>query len=43
MPRWWVATAAPRDYYSARTADGALWLLFRAGAPAQWFVEGWWD
>ena len=35
--------AGPRDYYSARTADGALWLLFRAGAPGRWFVEGWWD
>jgi len=37
------AIAGPRDYYSARTADGALWLLFRAGASRQWFVEGWWD
>jgi protein ImuB len=54
VPRWWVAAAVPlegdaggaagpRDYYSARTADGALWLLFRAGASRQWFVEGWWD
>jgi len=54
VPRWWVDAAAtpdgdagraagPRDYYSARTADGALWLLFRAGASRQWFVEGWWD
>jgi protein ImuB len=53
-PRWWVAAApapdgavgdatGPRDYYSARTADGALWLLFHAGASRQWFVEGWWD
>jgi hypothetical protein len=49
-PRWWVrdaapepGAAAPRDYYSARTADGALWLLFSAGGSHQWFVEGWWD
>ena len=35
--------AAPRDYYTARAADGALWLLFRASAPQGWFVEGWWD
>jgi len=53
-PRWWVAAAGspegdaggapgPRDYYSARTADGALWLLFRAAVSRQWFVEGWWD
>ena len=33
----------PRDYYSARTADGALWLLFSTGTPPQWFAEGWWD
>jgi hypothetical protein len=38
-----AGAAGPRDYYSARTADGALWLLFRAGAPGRWFVEGWWD
>jgi|GEM_PF-737723 len=54
VPRWWMAAAVtpegeaggapgPRDYYSARTADGALWLLFRVGASRQWFVEGWWD
>ncbi len=54
VPRWWMAAAAtpegeaggapgPRDYYSTRTADGALWLLFRAGASHLWFVEGWWD
>jgi protein ImuB len=46
-PKWWTAgtamSAGPHDYYSARTADGALWLLFRAGASHQWFVEGWWD
>jgi hypothetical protein len=51
VPRWWSAVAdplgsavaGPRDYYSARTADGALWLLFSAGASPEWFVEGWWD
>jgi protein ImuB len=47
-PKWWTAGAAttpagPHDYYSARTADGALWLLFRAGPAHEWFVEGWWD
>jgi protein ImuB len=44
--RWWVVNglaAGPRDYYSARTADGSLWLLFRIGASHGWFVEGWWD
>ncbi len=52
-PRWWIGGSAesagasppagPRDYYSARTSAGTLWLLFRAGASRQWFVEGWWD
>ena len=49
-PRWWrhdVAGPAgepsgPRDYYTARTADGTLWLLFR-GDPDRWFLEGWVD
>ncbi len=40
-PRWWHGADAARDYYAARTADGTLWLLFRAGA--QWFLEGWLD
>ena len=52
-PRWWIGESAgaggaslpagPRDYYSARTATGTLWILFRAGASHEWFVEGWWD
>ena len=46
-PKWWTAGAAPsagpHDYYSARTADGALWLLFNTSTSHEWFVEGWWD
>ena len=44
-PRWWDGEAAgsPRDYYTARTARGALWLLFRSVKARRWFVEGWWD
>jgi len=49
-PRWWQAaaasateTAGPRDYYTARTADGTLWLLRRDDPSHEWFVEGWWD
>ncbi len=41
-PRWWRGTNATRDYYAARTADGALWLIYRA-AGGEWFLEGWWD
>ena len=49
-PRWWRREGAaaagepsgPRDYYTARTADGTLWLLYR-GEPDQWLLEGWLD
>ena len=41
-PRWWLGAGAVRDYYVTRTADGALWLLYRA-AGGQWFLEGWLD
>jgi protein ImuB len=41
-PRWWLGADPVRDYYATRTADGALWLLYRAGG-GQWFLEGWWD
>jgi len=51
VPRWWrsdaVATAGepagPRDYYTARTGDGALWLLYRGEPSGQWCLEGWID
>ena len=50
-PRWWRHDAAgpvggaagSRDYYTARTADGTLWLLYRGNAAGQWFLEGWLD
>jgi hypothetical protein len=41
-PRWWLGAGAARDYYATRTADGALWLLYRA-VGGQWFLEGWLD
>jgi len=40
-PRWWTTGEGARDYFTARTASGTLWLLFRA--KSAWFVEGWWD
>ena len=51
VPRWWRSDAAgaagepagPRDYYTARTADGTLWLLYRGEPSGQWFLEGWID
>jgi len=42
-PRWWVEADGARDYYAARTADGALWLLYRAAATGEWHLEGWLD
>jgi protein ImuB len=40
-PRWWQSSGGTRDYYTARTAAGTLWLLYRAAKA--WFIEGWWD
>jgi len=40
-PRWWQQDGSRRDYFTARTAAGTLWLLYRAAKA--WFVEGWWD
>jgi protein ImuB len=48
-PRWWRRDAGlgepagPRDYYTARTADGALWLLYRGQTEDRWYLEGWLD
>jgi protein ImuB len=50
-PCWWRHDAArpagepagSRDYYTARTADGTLWLLYRGDAAGPWFLEGWLD
>jgi protein ImuB len=51
VPRWWRhdtpgpagEPGGPRDYYTARTADGTLWLLRRDAPSREWLVEGWWD
>jgi protein ImuB len=50
-PRWWERDAAgppgqapePHDYYTAKTADGTLWLLVRTAAAQQWLLAGWLD
>jgi hypothetical protein len=43
VPRWWREDAhhGARDYFTARTADGTLWLLFRRAKL--WNLAGWWD
>jgi nucleotidyltransferase/DNA polymerase involved in DNA repair len=50
-PRWWEHDGTgppgqapePRDYYTAKTAEGTLWLLFRTAASQQWLLAGWLD
>jgi protein ImuB len=38
---WWDGCDVARDYYIARTADGAQWWIFRECAPPRhWFVHG---
>jgi len=38
---WWDGAEAARDYYVARTADGAQWWIFRECTPERrWFVHG---
>ncbi len=43
VPRWWRSDThhGARDYFTARTADGTLWLLFRRARL--WHLAGWWD
>jgi protein ImuB len=38
---WWDGGEVARDYYVARTADGAQWWIFRECTPSRrWFVHG---
>jgi protein ImuB len=38
---WWDGADVARDYYVARTADGAQWWIFReCDASRRWFVHG---
>ena len=43
VPRWWRGEThrGARDYFTARTRDGTLWLLFRRAKD--WRLAGWWD
>ena len=43
---WWDDALAARDYFVAQTSDGALAWIYRSrlpaeGAPAGWFLQGW--
>ena len=37
---WWDGRDIARDYYIARTSDGARWWVFREGASRRWFLHG---
>jgi len=38
---WWDDHDIARDYYIARTSDGAQWWVFReCNAPRRWFLHG---
>jgi protein ImuB len=39
---WWSGDDSSRDYYLARTAQGALWWLFRDAHTKQWYLHGLW-
>jgi protein ImuB len=39
---WWEGADSSRDYYLARTAEGARWWLFREAGSGRWFLQGLW-
>jgi protein ImuB len=39
---WWAGEDSSRDYYLARTAEGARWWLFRETGTNRWFLQGLW-
>jgi len=39
---WWQRADCSRDYYLARTAEGARWWLYRDALTRQWFLQGLW-
>lgn len=39
---WWDGNDVRRDYYLARTEEGARWWLFREEPSGRWFLQGLW-
>ena len=39
---WWSGQDSSRDYYLARTEEGAHWWLFRDGETRRWYLQGLW-
>ena len=39
---WWSGQDTSRDYYLARTEEGAHWWLFRDAGTNRWYLQGLW-
>jgi protein ImuB len=39
---WWAGEDSSRDYYLARTQEGARWWLFREAGTSRWYLQGLW-
>lgn len=39
---WWAGQDCSRDYYLARTEEGAHWWLFRDAGTNRWYLQGLW-
>lgn len=39
---WWTGQDSSRDYYLARTEEGAHWWLFREVGTQRWYLQGLW-
>jgi len=39
---WWTGQDCSRDYYLARTDEGAHWWLFREVGTQRWYLQGLW-
>jgi len=39
---WWTGQDTSRDYYLARTEEGAHWWLFRENETHHWYLQGLW-
>jgi protein ImuB len=39
---WWEGKDSSRDYYLARTEEGARWWLYRDASTNRWYLQGLW-
>ena len=39
---WWEGEDSSRDYYLARTEEGARWWLYRDASTNRWYLQGLW-